>query len=148
MITSLNEIFQAILISSLFVIVFSPLMIVFSKKIGLVDQPGSALHKKHAITTPITGGLLLAASLTLTILVVPTDYSLTINGILFGTLIMIVVGLIDDFIDLSPVFKLLGQIISATVIISFGVQVRITQVVVLDLAITYLRYFERIELRR
>jgi UDP-GlcNAc:undecaprenyl-phosphate GlcNAc-1-phosphate transferase len=138
MITSLQAIFQAILITTSMAVVLSPVAIAASKRIGLVDRPGSAMHKKHAVTTPITGGILLAASLAVIGLTDLVELSATVKGILSGTFLMILIGLIDDFIDLPPAYKFFGQIVATTAIVLFGIQVHITRIIWLDLAVTYL----------
>jgi UDP-GlcNAc:undecaprenyl-phosphate GlcNAc-1-phosphate transferase len=58
-------------------------------------------------------------------------------GIIGGVLVVTLFGLIDDGVDLSPIYKLIGQVIAAGVVIYFGVQVHITRVGWLDLVISF-----------
>jgi UDP-GlcNAc:undecaprenyl-phosphate GlcNAc-1-phosphate transferase len=138
MISSLQAIFQTILITASIMIVLSPVAILFSKKIGLIDRPDSATHKVHAVATPITGGVLIGVTLAAMMVSGLVEFSRMVQGIILGTSLMILIGLLDDFIDLSPAYKLLGQIIAASVIVSFGVQVHITRIFWLDIVVTYL----------
>ncbi len=44
------------------------------------------------------------------------------QGIFLGGLIILIVGVIDDIRDLSPVFKFSGQLVSALVLVAYGVK--------------------------
>lgn len=59
-------------------------------------------------------------------------------GILSGTLLAALFGMLDDRFDLAPVYKLLGQFLAAAMIIFLGVQVHITQVAWVDLILSLL----------
>ena len=78
-------------------------------------------------------------------LAVALDYALLktstgnlVTGIMVGSAIILVWGLIDDRYGLRPGLKILGQIVAALVLVFLGVQVRITQTPWLDYALTLL----------
>jgi UDP-GlcNAc:undecaprenyl-phosphate GlcNAc-1-phosphate transferase len=138
MITNLSDLFQTILIALILTVSFSPVLIWASKRYGLVDLPGSAAHKQHSAATPLAGGLVFGIGLGAGILIAPFELSSQIKGILFSIYLMIVIGLIDDLINLNPLVKLVGQILAATLVVFSGVQVHITQVNWIDLFISYI----------
>lgn len=74
----------------------------------------------------------------ISVLSLPVTVTREIIGILLGTLVVLVFGLIDDRINLQPAYKLLGQILGAAVVIIMGVQVHITRVGWIDLSLSLL----------
>ena len=75
-----------------------------------MDIPGSAEHKNHDTEIPMTGGIVLID--TIFILMIITDmWSIPeIKPILISGLIIGLFGLADDYLHLSPLKKLFGQI--------------------------------------
>jgi UDP-GlcNAc:undecaprenyl-phosphate GlcNAc-1-phosphate transferase len=138
MILNLSILFWAILVSATLALIFSPGLILLSNKLGFVDKPGSALHKTHQAETPMAGGLVILISGGLSLLVLPIEFSPELMGILGGVFVVTLFGLLDDRVDLSPVFKLLGQFLAAGLVIYLGIQVHITRIVWLDLVISFL----------
>ena len=94
-------------------------------KIGLMDIPGSAAHKKHEDPIPLTGGLILIDTMIIMMLATGLWKDSEIGPILLSSLIIGLFGLIDDYFNLSPLKKLSGQLCAATLLISMGVQVSI-----------------------
>ena len=137
MIINLSILFWGILVSATLALLLSPGMIWLSNKLGLVDKPGSALHKMHQAETPMAGGLVILLGGGLTLLVLPLQYSSELFGILGGVLVVTLFGMIDDRVNLSPVYKLIGQLLAAGIVIYFGVQVHITRIGWLDLVISF-----------
>lgn len=90
---------------------------------GAVDLPGP--RKVHQKIMPRLGGLALYLSFLVGIPLVlyPTHLSQTAYGLLIGTTLIILVGVIDDVFGLSPWFKLLGQVIAAVSILPFGISI-------------------------
>jgi UDP-GlcNAc:undecaprenyl-phosphate GlcNAc-1-phosphate transferase len=138
MITGLSVLFESILLSSLLALVLSPAMVWLAGKLKLVDKPGSAEHKLHQSATPMAGGLVLLAAGSISIAILPVRYSVELLGILGAAFIVAIAGLIDDCSSLKPLYKLIGQIIAASVVVYFGVQVHITQVGWIDLSLSFL----------
>jgi UDP-GlcNAc:undecaprenyl-phosphate GlcNAc-1-phosphate transferase len=111
-------------------------MIRLARRIQLIDMPGAAAHKKHQVETPIAGGLVILVSLMITLGFLRLQLSNEVRGILLGTLVMMLWGLMDDRFNLRASQKILGQLLAALIIIGFGVQVHITKIDWLDLLIT------------
>jgi UDP-GlcNAc:undecaprenyl-phosphate GlcNAc-1-phosphate transferase len=102
-----------------------PLVIAFSKKEGLVDVPNA--RKIH--TTPISriGGVAIWASTILTFLCLVLlsyyPYGKLLSGILLGSSLMFLLGLIDDVYNLDAKFKLFIQMAITTIVYLLGVQI-------------------------
>lgn len=97
----------------LFVYCLTPFVIRFALWTGFVDSP--AAHKVHQKTTPLLGGLAVAAGFFLfmfyTVRTMPgMHFDRPVAGYLLGALILVVLGVIDDRLRLSPLVKMVGQI--------------------------------------
>ncbi|MDP2957927.1 MAG: hypothetical protein Q8N53_15980, partial [Longimicrobiales bacterium] len=62
----------------------------------------------------------------------------TWEGLILGATVAFLVGLVDDFVHLSPVPKLLGQVVAAAVLLLSGIGVWLTGVYAVDAAISLL----------
>src|SRR5690554_3792438 len=83
---------------------------------GLVDRPGG--RKQHEHATPLVGGIAMAAAYILTMLAIsPTSNQ---KSLLFGLMILVALGVVDDLRDLSAKKKLIWQLLAATVIVVPG----------------------------
>ena len=138
MILQLSSLFPLILLAAVLSFILSPLSIFASKRLGLIDRPGSAPHKLHAHPTPLAGGLVLIPSILLVFFSLGPDPDRTSIVILAGTAGMGLLGLLDDRFLFKPLPKLLGQITFATLLIAFDVKVQITRVQPVDMILTYL----------
>src|SRR5690625_803299 len=86
-------------------------------KLNVFDFPN--FRKIHKHITPLLDGIAIFIGVTLGLLYLrPTDDHFI--GILLGSFVIIIVGVIDDKYDLRPIIKLFGQIIAATIVISSG----------------------------
>ena len=103
--------------SLLLVIVFTPLVRAVAVRYGYVAQPKE--DRWHTSPTALLGGvgIFLAYSLPLTFFT--PDYA-TLWVLLLGATLIFGVGLIDDFIHLTPNWKLFGQIVAGSVVIANG----------------------------
>jgi len=136
MVTNLSSVFIVILTATICALVAGPIMISLARRIHLLDTPGAATHKKHQVETPIAGGLVILVSLMITLGILRLQLSNEVRGILLGTLVMMLWGLIDDRFNLRASYKIFGQLLATLIIIGFGVQVHITKIDWLDLLIT------------
>ena len=112
-------------IAYIFGVFLVPLVISFSKKEGLVDVPNE--RKIH--TKPISriGGLAIWLSTMLAFLSLVFlsyyPYGSLLSGILLGSSLMFLLGLIDDIYNLDAKFKLFIQIAIATLVYLLGVKI-------------------------
>ena len=105
--------FTALIISYLAI----PKVIFFSEKLRLFDSAGK--RASHEGNIPVFGGIATFAGILFSLLFWPEDLE-NIQFILASFLIVFFVGVIDDLLTLSPIKKLLGQIISILIIIYLG----------------------------
>ncbi len=100
-----------------------PVLIRLSRRRSWLDRPHG--HKTHQEPTPVLGGvgifIAVAASLALTLQTKSSDTWLPVLGLFLGGLLVMALGLIDDFRPINAVIKL-GVLAAATIVISrFGV---------------------------
>jgi UDP-GlcNAc:undecaprenyl-phosphate/decaprenyl-phosphate GlcNAc-1-phosphate transferase len=135
-ITRLSDLFLLILVSTAASLIGGPSWIRLTRRLGLVDLPGSAPHKTHRLPTPLAGGLLLASSLAVAYVLLRPEASRALAGMLVGAALVVAGGIADDRKALAPAAKLGMQIVAALVLIAAGVQVHITRLPVVDLLVT------------
>ena len=100
---------------------------------GYFDMPGP--RKIHTLPTPRLGGIAIFAAYFLGlipgILLLPETWTQNhwqIIGIFIGGLIIFSMGIFDDLRGLSPLKKLVWEIIAACVVIAFGVRLEILNI--------------------
>ena len=94
-----------ILLGSIMIsITLSWISIKVAPKIGLMDIPGSAKHKKHRKPIPLTGGIVLIDTLFIMLFILGYLKSI-VFVICFTSLLIALMGLVDDFINLKPKIK-------------------------------------------
>lgn len=115
--------FVALLATVLLIGILRPLAV----RVGLIDIPNE--RKTHGTPTPLVGGLAIFSGLVIA-------YFLCRNGSatlsereiysFFGAgFLLVVVGVVDDFVELSPLVKFVAQIVAALLMI-FGAGVVLT----------------------
>lgn len=102
-----------------------PLVISFSEKQGLMDKPDE--RKIHSHPIPRLGGVsiwvcTILSFLALIILSYYPHRSL-LSGLLLGSSLMFLLGLVDDIFGLSAKFKFICQISIATIVFFLGVKI-------------------------
>ncbi len=91
----------------------------FAEKVGAIDVPKDG-RRVHDHPIPRMGGLAIFMGFVLSVLLF-VNISTPVFGILLGTVIIAVLGAVDDIVSLKPMVKLLGQIFAAVVAIRSGV---------------------------
>ncbi len=89
-------------------------------KIGAVDQPDK--RKVHSKPMPRIGGLAIYTSFLIGLFFFFPD-SDVIGPIIAGSFIIIMTGLLDDILQLSPKIKLIGQVGAAVVTVLGGIRI-------------------------
>jgi UDP-GlcNAc:undecaprenyl-phosphate GlcNAc-1-phosphate transferase len=100
----------------------TPLVIRFAKKYNLVDDVKKRYHPAHTHIgiIPRAGGLALFVSVSLGILVfIPLSKAMI--GILIGSLLLVVIGLLDDKKDVHPYIRLITNALAALCVVFAGV---------------------------
>ncbi|AQY50036.1 hypothetical protein PWEIH_04011 [Listeria weihenstephanensis FSL R9-0317] len=98
-------------------ILIIPLVRKFAFLINAVDEPRD--RHMHTKITPTLGGLAIFISFTVGMLLLTVDKS-GFLPVYIGALIIVSTGLIDDIIELSPRWKLVGQISAALCVVVWG----------------------------
>lgn len=113
----LSVLFIAFAISFLFTIP----TIIIAKKLNLVTDAKKRFHPAHTHKgiIPRGGGLPIYLSILLT-----TLFFLPLNkiiiGILIGSLLLVILGLFDDYGDISPYFRFFVNLLISAIVIGFG----------------------------
>ncbi len=111
--------FITALVSSL---IITPLIIALANRIGALDVPED--HRRmHSSPVPRIGGLSLFFSFLIAVSIFSDLSSEKIFGLIFGSLIIVITGLLDDLKGLGPKVKLLMQILAATVLFHYGFRI-------------------------
>ena len=126
-------IFWAIFIT----LVFTPVAVGIATRFQLIDHPNVLPHKTHQQPIPKAGGLAVAFGLIFLNILTGNMQSKVIGAILAASILIFIFGLLDDLYGLSPLWKLIGQILGAVILISQGVYIRMLgNMMVLNIALT------------
>ncbi|MBO8129077.1 MAG: undecaprenyl/decaprenyl-phosphate alpha-N-acetylglucosaminyl 1-phosphate transferase [Peptococcaceae bacterium] len=101
-------------------LVSTPFVIRMAHRWNAVDFPDS--RKVHRQPMPRLGGLAVYIAFAATLLLTQ-DLSREIYGLLLGATLIVLLGILDDIRGISARQKLLGQIVAASAVIPFGLQV-------------------------
>jgi UDP-GlcNAc:undecaprenyl-phosphate GlcNAc-1-phosphate transferase len=88
-----------------------------ARRLGWVDRPHG--RKDHEVATPVTGGLAISIGVLLALplgMTVPDAF----YAFCLGSLVLLVVGILDDLLDLSWSFRLLAQCGAALIMVYLG----------------------------
>lgn len=107
-------------------------------KLGLMDLPHSAPHKRHEEATPTVGGPVIAIALTAAYSLLRVPLGHQGRTILLAAMLMLILGLLDDRYGLRAYQKLLGQLVVACILLLMGIQVQITRIPILDVTLSLL----------
>jgi len=120
-----TKIFQVVLISLTVAFICAPLCLWLAKRWGLIDYPGTASHKHHSKPTPMAGGILLILTFLICGSLLGAWKIPMAVATFWAGFVVFLFGLWDDFRNLSPVIKLVGQILAAILLIQAGIFVQI-----------------------
>ncbi|NCP85884.1 MAG: hypothetical protein CO094_11960 [Anaerolineae bacterium CG_4_9_14_3_um_filter_57_17] len=115
-ISALTLIAAAIPVSILFNLLISPFAIALTRRLGLIDIPGSSPHKQHAVPTPLAGGLILMVSLPLLITLFGLWQRETILLVVAASIVFLF-GLLDDQYGFSATQKFAGQTLASLLLL-------------------------------
>lgn len=123
----------AFLAALIMAFIMTPLVKRFAIRVGAVDAPN---HRKvHTKLMPRLGGLAIFMAfvgayfiISPAIMALPDFNSNAVWGLLLGGSIIVLVGALDDRFELTAKVKLLGQLIAAGVVVSFGLRVGLVNI--------------------
>ncbi|MFH1201743.1 MAG: MraY family glycosyltransferase [Candidatus Omnitrophota bacterium] len=114
--------FKIFLFSFLVSYLATPLFIRVAGWFNFLDYPTKerSIHKRPM---PILGGLVISIAffLSVILLIKDRDFRLPAKGLLLGSLIILITGLIDDKKGLSATLRLLIQLLASILVIKFGI---------------------------
>lgn len=114
------KVVMALVAASGIALALTPVIKQLAFKIGAVDAP--AERKVHSKVMPRLGGLAIYLAFVATILIFfPLNQNLI--GLIAGTGVIVLLGVVDDIWGVSPKVKLLGQIAAALVLVAFGIRI-------------------------
>jgi UDP-GlcNAc:undecaprenyl-phosphate GlcNAc-1-phosphate transferase len=100
--------------------IITPFIAQVGKKQNLVDRPG--FRKIHSNSIPNLGGIVIFFGFILSILfVIPIEGRA--KGLLAGSVIILLLGIIDDIADIKPRYKFLIQLVPALLLIGYHYQI-------------------------
>lgn len=99
----------------------TPTVIALARKIKAIDIPKDS-RRVHKKPIPLIGGLAIFYGFLISVLCFAVMEKELI-GILVGSVIMVVVGVVDDKCDLNAKLKLLFQILASAIVIYCGVEI-------------------------
>lgn len=114
---NLVNIFLMIFIPFIFVVLITPIIKKVANHVGAMDIPDK--RKVHSVPMPRLGGLGIYGGFLLGYMIFG-EHTSTMNSILIGSFILIIVGMIDDIKPMKASHKLLGQLVSSLVVVFYG----------------------------
>lgn len=112
----------AVIAAAVISFVLTPLVKFCSMQFGFVDIPKDE-RRMHNQPIPTIGGLAIFAAFFLVVLVM-ANVSRQLIGMLMGSLIIVLLGVVDDKYDLNAKFKFLIQILAAVIPVTQGCVIR------------------------
>lgn len=107
-----------ITIPFIFVVAIIPLIKKIAFDIKAVDEPRGGRHI-HTKLTPKLGGIGIFFGFLLGYMIFGT-HSATMNAVLIGSFIIILIGVVDDITELSPLTQFIAQLMAACVVTFYG----------------------------
>jgi len=101
----------------------TPVVKMIAESVGAIDVPKDT-RRVHNHPIPRMGGLAIFLGFLLSVILF-ADITDQVRGILFGAIIIVVMGAIDDVMNLNPWIKLGVQILAAVVAVIFGVVIHV-----------------------
>jgi UDP-GlcNAc:undecaprenyl-phosphate/decaprenyl-phosphate GlcNAc-1-phosphate transferase len=95
-----------------------PIVRALAVGLGAVDEPSA--RKVHDVPTPLLGGAAVWGAVAVTV-VFNFHFSRGLKGVAVGAVVVVLIGMLDDIVDLPAPLKLAGQVGGAAVAIAYGV---------------------------
>ena len=99
----------------------TPVVRRFAIRIGALDKPVE--RSVHREPKPYLGGLAIYVAFALAAAWIVGLGDPLVRGIIVGGGLIVVIGIVDDFLRLSAKVKLLGQIAAAAILVAYGIRI-------------------------
>ena len=114
----------ALLVAALVSFLMTPVVKTFAYKVGAIDVPKDA-RRMHKVPIPRLGGLAIFIGFLVSIvLFVNIRGNQQMQSILLGSVIIVILGVVDDITPLPAMFKFVVQIVAATIPAMNGVVIQ------------------------
>ncbi len=134
-----SDLFSIILVAALTSLLLAIPAAAVAKRLGLIDVPGSAAHKRHHSPTVMGGGIALVGAMTIALAIFSSKVLQgPVGPIILGALLLVGWGLWDDRFGISPSWKLAGQFLAAGIVVALGVHVRLSLLPWVNWALTFI----------
>lgn len=110
--------FFLLVISFVIAVMIMPFFIWISKRYGFVDYPNFRRVNKKPI--PHLGGAAILITFII-VLLISRPIEVEYKPLIIGGIIICLIGIIDDKFDLKPMIKFVGQLITISIPISYGI---------------------------
>lgn len=114
------------LVATLINIIIMPIIIKLAKKFGFMDIPKDN-RRMHSKPIPLAGGLGMFITFVVCIFIFAKVFNFELDrnvlGLLIGSTIIIISGLIDDKVNLSPKKKIVFQLLAGICLVFNGVRI-------------------------
>ena len=117
MMWNISELIIAFMISSVTTLLVTPIIIWLAKKFNVVAKPDN--RRIHHGIKPSMGGLAIFIGVAAGFIYLQPVHG-QITAIIIGACIMVATGIIDDIFEVRALYKLVGQIFAALVVVSSG----------------------------
>jgi len=101
----------------------TPAVKIFAVRVGAIDVPKDA-RRVHQSPIPRLGGLAIFVGFVLSV-VIFAEITVQVRGILIGSVIIVILGVLDDIMSLRAYIKLLVQIVAALIAVFHGVIIEV-----------------------
>ena len=98
-------------------VIFCFILSIFAKKLKLIDIPTK--RKIHKNSTPVVGGI--GIFLSIYSLLFFIDYTYQIKILIFATAIVLIIGALDDALQLGVRLRLVLQVITSLIVMGAGI---------------------------
>lgn len=119
--------FLNVLVGLLLTLLFGQFAIWLANRTGLVDLPGALPHKKHAMPTPLAGGMTLVLALFVCSFFLNAEALDVMGRLALPALVVFIFALWDDYKPLPAGIKLVGQLLAGVILIALGTYVNVLQ---------------------
>ncbi|WP_078462157.1 MraY family glycosyltransferase [Solemya velum gill symbiont] len=112
-----NSLFYALPVAFFITALLIPTLAPLAMRIGLTDAPCN--RRLHASETPLVGGITIFIGLMFAILILDTSLS-GYRALFAGSALLLLVGVLDDFHELSARFRFFYQVLAALLMTQWG----------------------------
>ena len=117
------KIILALLTAAVISCAITPLVKMLAKKVGAMDIPKDE-RRMHHVPIPRMGGLAIFVGFMVSVLIFAGKYIGTeLRGILLGSVIIVILGIMDDILTLKAMPKFIVQILAAVIVTVHGCRI-------------------------